>query len=99
MSPLSVYQIVVSIFVLFALVNAIADWFTFRQPDSSSPSPGYPLAGVGRGGRGVRAGWGVRAITILIPARDEAAVIRDCVESLLSQEYPGRLEILVLDDR
>ena len=37
-------------------------------------------------------------VSLLVPARDEAAGIRDCVRSLLAQTYP-RLEIIVLDDR
>ncbi len=36
-------------------------------------------------------------ITVLIPARNEAAVIAATVESLLSQDYP-RLRVIVLDD-
>ena len=38
------------------------------------------------------------SLSILIPARDEAATIGRCVVSLLAQDYPARLEILVLDD-
>lgn len=38
------------------------------------------------------------SLSILIPARDEAATIGRCVASLLAQDYPARLEILVLDD-
>lgn len=36
-------------------------------------------------------------LSILVPARNEAHCIEDCVRSLLAQEYPS-LEILVLDD-
>ncbi|MBC7805773.1 MAG: glycosyltransferase [Akkermansiaceae bacterium] len=39
------------------------------------------------------------SLSVLIPARNEESVIAACVESLLTQAYPGRLEILVLDDR
>jgi chlorobactene glucosyltransferase len=36
-------------------------------------------------------------VSVLVPARDEAANIRACVESLLAQDYPA-FEVLVLDD-
>lgn len=36
-------------------------------------------------------------ISVLIPARDEEANIRDCLESLQQQDYPN-FEVLVLDD-
>ena len=37
-------------------------------------------------------------VSILIPARNEAANIRACLESLLNQDYP-HIEIIVADDR
>ena len=37
------------------------------------------------------------SVTLLIPARNEAANIRDCVASALLQRYP-RLEVRVIDD-
>ena len=36
-------------------------------------------------------------VSILIPARNESENIKDCLESLLRQDYP-HFEILVLDD-
>src|SRR5579863_174635 len=36
-------------------------------------------------------------VSVLAPARNEAATIERCVRSLLAQEYPN-IEILVLDD-
>ncbi len=36
-------------------------------------------------------------VSILLPARNEEAVIEDCVRSLLAQDYPD-FEVLVLDD-
>jgi len=43
LSPLLVYQMAVSGFVAFALLNALIDWFTFRRPEESPPAAG-PLA-------------------------------------------------------
>jgi cellulose synthase/poly-beta-1,6-N-acetylglucosamine synthase-like glycosyltransferase len=38
-------------------------------------------------------------ITVLIPARNEEATIRDCLQSLAGQSYPRELfEVIVLDD-
>jgi glycosyltransferase involved in cell wall biosynthesis len=38
-------------------------------------------------------------ITVVIPARNEANNISDCVESVLSQQYPiDKLEVIVVDD-
>jgi hopene-associated glycosyltransferase HpnB len=38
------------------------------------------------------------AVTAVIPARDEAATIARCLRSVLSQDYPGRLDVVVVDD-
>lgn len=38
-------------------------------------------------------------ILVIVPARDEAAVIEEGVRSLLGQDYPGRLDVIVVDDR
>lgn len=82
-TPLLVYQISISVFVLFSLVNAVADWFYFRRPivEEIPPSNGT-----------------LPSLSLLIPARNEEMVIAACVQSLLAQDYPGPLEILVLDD-
>ncbi|TAN56096.1 MAG: glycosyltransferase [Magnetospirillum sp.] len=37
-------------------------------------------------------------VVAVIPARDEAEMIGDAVESLLSQNYPGALSVVVVDD-
>jgi cellulose synthase/poly-beta-1,6-N-acetylglucosamine synthase-like glycosyltransferase len=37
-------------------------------------------------------------VSILVPAKDEAANLEDCLRSLLAQDYPN-LEVLVVDDR
>jgi hopene-associated glycosyltransferase HpnB len=38
------------------------------------------------------------AVTVVVPARDEAPVIGDTVRSLLMQDYPGALSVVVVDD-
>ena len=45
------------------------------------------------------AGSMLPSVTVVVPARNEAANIGACVRSLLAQEYPtGRLRIVVIDD-
>lgn len=38
------------------------------------------------------------AVTVIIPARDEAALIADAVASVLAQSYPGPVTVVVVDD-
>jgi hopene-associated glycosyltransferase HpnB len=38
------------------------------------------------------------AVTAVVPARDEADVIAEAVGSLLTQDYPGRFHIILVDD-
>ncbi|MBV9784168.1 MAG: glycosyltransferase [Acidisphaera sp.] len=38
------------------------------------------------------------AVSVVVPARDEAPVIADSLRSLLAQDYPGRFEIVLVDD-
>ena len=37
-------------------------------------------------------------VSVIVPARDEAAVLPRTLPSLLDQDYPGRLRILLVDD-
>jgi len=50
--------------------------------------------GDGPGGEPVR--W--PSVTAVVPARDEAAVIGGTLPSLLTQEYPGALRVVLIDD-
>ncbi len=38
------------------------------------------------------------AVTLVVPARNEAANIGACAAGLVAQDYPGRLEIVLVDD-
>ncbi|WP_186001038.1 glycosyltransferase [Streptomyces sp. IB201691-2A2] len=38
------------------------------------------------------------SVCVVVPARDEAAVLPDSLPSLLAQDYPGRAEIFLVDD-
>jgi hopene-associated glycosyltransferase HpnB len=39
------------------------------------------------------------SVAVVVPARNEADTIRSSVGSLLSQEYPGRFRVIVVDDQ
>jgi hopene-associated glycosyltransferase HpnB len=41
---------------------------------------------------------GQAKVAVVVPARDEAQSIRQSVESLLAQNYPGELSIILVDD-
>ncbi len=90
-TPLLGYQLLVSVFALYSLVNAAADWFAFRRPRTSPLPLDLRLGGGGLPGE--------PSVSVLIPARNEAAVIAACIVSLQAQDYGGALEIIVLDDR
>lgn len=39
------------------------------------------------------------AIAVVVPARDEADGVADCVKSILGQPYPGELSMVLIDDQ
>ncbi len=39
------------------------------------------------------------SVSVVLPTRDEQRHLRDCLSSLIAQDYPGELEILVVDGR
>ncbi len=39
------------------------------------------------------------SIAVVVPARDEAAGVADCVRSVLGQPYPGELSMVLVDDQ
>ena len=97
-TPLLVYQVFVSVFVIYSFVNAVLDWFAFRRPGSLGSAVRSPALDERR--PRVEGGLSkLPSLSVLIPARNEESVIRACVQSLLAQEYSGSLEVLVLDDR
>ena len=72
---------------------AIVTWLILRAFEQRgllprlAPTPPYPPTGA------------APQVTIIVPARDEAANIGRCVRSLLAQDYPAReLSIIVVDD-
>ncbi|HYL37595.1 MAG TPA: glycosyltransferase [Bryobacteraceae bacterium] len=63
----------------------------------------YLLAGRGgfwriRAGREPTPGGSSAAVAVVVPARDEEAVIGKAIQSLIAQDYPGRFHIFLVDD-
>jgi chlorobactene glucosyltransferase len=79
---IQVSVLVLSVLVVIALISVV-NTLTF------------PRLGSGRKGR---AGAVLPRISVLVPARDEAGVIGQTVRAILAQDYPGELELIVLDD-
>ncbi|MBA3822658.1 MAG: glycosyltransferase [Ktedonobacterales bacterium] len=78
-----IYDAVILGVVSVLAVNLIGSLLALRRLDRFTPTA-----------RGAAA-W--PRISVLIPARNEAATIQECLNSLLNQDYPN-CEILVLDD-
>ena len=75
--------------IWFYLLVARGGFWLARERDDN-PVPG---ADPSRGA----ASW--PAVTVVIPARDEAECIGETVGSLLRQDYPGSLTVIVVDDQ
>ena len=58
---------------------------------------GFWLASESEGGGPPLAAW--PAVTAVIPARDEAESVGQTIASLLQQDYPGALSIVLVDDQ
>ena len=78
-----IYDTAILVLVALLAVNLIGSLVALRQLDGFTPTE--------------RAAAGWPRISVLIPARNEAANIGGCLDSLLQQDYPN-CEILVLDD-
>jgi glycosyltransferase involved in cell wall biosynthesis len=57
---------------------------------------GFWLAAERDAGGPVPASW--PAVVAVIPARDEAEGVAECIASLLGQDYPGPFSIILVDD-
>ncbi|WP_031013761.1 glycosyltransferase [Streptomyces sp. NRRL F-5727] len=80
----------------FACVSlAVWVWLLFGQgffwrTDQRLPRPGR------RHARGEAEDW--PGVVVVVPARDEAGVLPLSLPSLLAQDYPGRAEVILVDD-
>jgi hopene-associated glycosyltransferase HpnB len=63
---------------------------------ASVPSPAPTSAPVPAAAAGEPAGW--PDVTVVIPARNEAAMLPAVLPTLLGQDYPGALTVLLVDD-
>jgi hopene-associated glycosyltransferase HpnB len=69
------------------LIAARGGFWRAAERDDGSPSPAGPK------------GEPWPAVTAVIPARDEALSVGQTVTSLLRQNYPGELTVIVVDDQ
>ena len=67
---------------LYLIVGRGMFWLSNQRDDRNAPSP--PAA------------W--PRLVAVIPARNEADTIAECIGSLLRQEYPGALSVVLIDD-
>src|SRR5262245_27582693 len=58
---------------------------------------GFWMAAVRDAGGPAPAQW--PKVTVVIPARDEAEGVGETIQSLLRQDYPGALSIVLVDDQ
>jgi cellulose synthase/poly-beta-1,6-N-acetylglucosamine synthase-like glycosyltransferase len=80
---LVIYQVVITATLAMLLLNTINNLHLLRTPRAPLHREDHEEEPL---------------ISILVPARNEARSIADCVESLAQQDYP-HCEILVLDDQ
>ncbi len=74
---------------------ALRLWQAQRRIPTLAP-PATPLAGRAPDGAPDGGPWPL--VSVIVPARNEAAHVEPCLRSLLAQDYP-RLEIIAVDDR
>jgi cellulose synthase/poly-beta-1,6-N-acetylglucosamine synthase-like glycosyltransferase len=67
------------------LLGARGMFWLARDDDRDAPTLPEPAA------------W--PAVAVIVPARDEAQTIAATVASLVAQDYPGPLRLVVVDDR
>ncbi|MEU2549272.1 glycosyltransferase [Streptomyces roseolus] len=82
----------------FAFLSlAVWVWLLLGQGFFWRTDQRLPKAGPGGGHARVGAGaW--PGVVVVVPARDEAGVLPLSLPSLLAQDYPGRAEVILVDD-
>jgi glycosyltransferase involved in cell wall biosynthesis len=81
-------------FVQFVAWGVAAAWI-WRSADAALGVPGIPDLAVGDQ---QREPVGAPSLTVIVPARNEAADIRQSLESLVRQDYPG-VQVVAVNDR
>ena len=86
--------------------QAVADWpaLALRVAESGSPPLHLPLILTHRSEARVKAARPAAipappvAISVIIPTRDRAELLESCLNGLLSTQFPGKREIIVVDN-
>jgi len=83
MLSVAVASLVLGIWIYLIFLHG-GFWFADeREEDKGSDRP--------------KGGW--PSVAVVIPARDEAAVLPKSLASILAQDYPGELSVIVVDDQ
>ncbi|WP_237480346.1 glycosyltransferase [Lichenibacterium dinghuense] len=83
--------------LLAALFDAVLAWAILRMVAQARLYTGIAAPEGAVSASEPAGGW--PAVTVVVPARDEADVIGPCVGGLLAQDYPGdRLRVVLVDD-
>jgi len=77
------HQIGIIVFLSVLLIIAASNWWALQRLDQQTAKSSFPIQ--------------PPSVSVLIPARNEAANILPMVESILKQDYPN-FQITVLDD-
>jgi hopene-associated glycosyltransferase HpnB len=80
-----------------AWVYLLAGHGGFWRTDCRLPGPAAGAA-VAAGPNGAPGAGGWPSVVAVIPARDEAAILPQTLPSLLAQEYPGTMSVVLVDD-
>jgi cellulose synthase/poly-beta-1,6-N-acetylglucosamine synthase-like glycosyltransferase len=83
--PLVSLSALAPLFAWLYLILGRGGFWLAAERDDRGPDPAPP------------ARW--PAVTAVVPARDEADVIARSIGSLLAQDYPGELNLILVDDQ
>jgi hopene-associated glycosyltransferase HpnB len=73
-------------------------WLSSVRDDDGRKTPQDPLPNsLSQGGALTKTSW--PAVTVVIPARNEADCIGEAIRSLLAQDYPRDFQIVLVDDQ
>src|SRR4051812_48002580 len=82
--PLIILSIVLAAIYFLMVIYCLAGWLRLQKSSFQVSKSGTA---------------GLPTVTIVMPARNEAPYIKDCLEAVLKQNYPKELlEVIMIDD-
>jgi cellulose synthase/poly-beta-1,6-N-acetylglucosamine synthase-like glycosyltransferase len=83
MSPYLIISIVFSVLYCWLILYFLIGWIKLNKDTAAEPAPSKPQP----------------FVSIVIPVRNEAEHIQECIKAVIAQNYPAHLyEIIVIDD-